>query len=514
MQTEGLAVITDNLPEFIEISGGRELLEASLLEFAVHGRLGKFAHGEATEAERSARAKVSISDRTENEPGSPRRDWISAKFGTLGILARGRSKHRPRNDPALYTDGDVPLIQTGDVARSRGKVTTFTALYNQVGVAQSRLWPAGTLCITIAANIGDTGVLQFPACFPDSVVGFVPDAGLVDLRYIEFFLGSIQRKLEREAPSTAQKNINLRVLEEIVVHLPVLEEQRAIAAKIDSLIDLIRGCEQAQEEVRAARASLSRASFAVLGDKSDSFALDYLGDLIRVPADVANLELSILNMALRGQLVPQDPAEGTGRELLDHLTTGVHRQRRGVPVTEEPFEVPGSWTWARLGEVADLQMGKTPRRGDERWWGDGQFPFVSIGDLVDQGVVTHTKESVSLDALKNVYRGQFAKKGALLYSFKLTIGKMSLLDMDAVHNEAIVAIGTADEITRDYLFRVLKAIDPTTRTKSAVKGATLNSKSLALLEIPLPPLAEQIRIAARIDELRAHVVRLREGLAA
>ena len=308
MQTEGLAVIADNLPEFIEISGGRELLEASLLEFAVTGRLGKFAHGEATEAERSARTKVSISDRTENEPGSPRPDWISAKFGTLGILARGRSKHRPRNDPALYTNGDVPLIQTGDVARSRGKVTTFTALYNQVGVAQSRLWPAGTLCITIAANIGDTGVLQFPACFPDSVVGFVPDAGLVDLRYIEFFLGSIQRKLEREAPSTAQKNINLRVLEEIVVHLPVLEEQRAIAAKIDSLIDLIRGCEQAQEEVRAARASLSRASFAVLGDKSDSFALDYLGDLIRVPADVANLELSILNMALRGQLVPQDPA--------------------------------------------------------------------------------------------------------------------------------------------------------------------------------------------------------------
>ena len=132
----------------------------------------------------------------------------------------------------------MPLIQTGDVARSRGKVTTFTALYNQVGVDQNRLWPAGTLCITIAANIGDTGVLQFPACFPDSVVGFVPDTDLVDLRYIEIFLGSIQRRLEREAPSTAQKNINLRVLEEIVVHLPVLEEQRAIAAKIDGLIDL------------------------------------------------------------------------------------------------------------------------------------------------------------------------------------------------------------------------------------------------------------------------------------
>ena len=91
---------------------------------------------------------------------------------------------------------------------------------------------------------------------------------------------------------------------------------------------------------------------------------------------------------------------------------------------------------------------------------------------------------------------------------------MSLLDMDAVHNEAIVAIGTTDEITRDYLFRVLKATDPTTRTKSAVKGATLNSKFLALLEVPLPPLAEQLRIVTRIDKLRAHIVSVREELVA
>jgi hypothetical protein len=83
-----------------------------------------------------------------------------------------KSKHRPRNDPDLYRDGFVPLVQTGDVARANGVITTYTALYNKKGLAQSRLWHKGTLCITIAANIADSAILGFDACFPDSIVGF------------------------------------------------------------------------------------------------------------------------------------------------------------------------------------------------------------------------------------------------------------------------------------------------------------------------------------------------------
>src|SRR5262249_53223165 len=96
--------------------------------------------------------------------------WTFAKFSELGEFGRGKSRHRPRNDPKLYKDGKYPLVQTGDVARANGVIHTSTGLYNEIGLAQSRLWPEGTLCITIAANIADSSLLGFPACIPDSVV--------------------------------------------------------------------------------------------------------------------------------------------------------------------------------------------------------------------------------------------------------------------------------------------------------------------------------------------------------
>ncbi len=107
---------------------------------------------------------------TEDAPFDLPAGWTWARFPEIGIFGRGKSKHRPRNDPVLYEDGTYPFIQTGDVARSSGSIETYGSLYNDVGLAQSAMWPAGTLCITIAANIADSGILTFDACFPDSVV--------------------------------------------------------------------------------------------------------------------------------------------------------------------------------------------------------------------------------------------------------------------------------------------------------------------------------------------------------
>lgn len=114
--------------------------------------------------------------------------WVWARFPELGEFGRGKSKHRPRNDQALFGNGTHLMIQTDDVARSKGVIRTHTSKYNEVGLAQSKKWPAGTLCISIAANIADSGILSFDACFPDSVVGFVPASILGDARYIEYFV--------------------------------------------------------------------------------------------------------------------------------------------------------------------------------------------------------------------------------------------------------------------------------------------------------------------------------------
>ncbi len=144
--------------------------------------------------------------------------WPVAQLGELGSLERGISKHRPRNDPSLM-DGPYPFIQTGDVAGCRGRITTFSATYSDKGLAQSRLWPAGTLCITIAANIAKTGILDFDACFPDSVVGFQARNPAI-ITYVQCWMSFLQGHIEKMAPESAQKNINLEILRGLSVPVP------------------------------------------------------------------------------------------------------------------------------------------------------------------------------------------------------------------------------------------------------------------------------------------------------
>jgi len=149
------------------------------------------------------------------DPVTNPREWPVKRFGALGQLDRGKSRHRPRDAKELF-GGRYPFIQTGDVAQSRGYIRQYTQTLSEYGLAQSRLWPAGTLCITIAANIAATGILQFDACFPDSVVGFTPSRE-VSPEYIRVWLGFLKPVLEATAPQLAQKNINLAILRELEV---------------------------------------------------------------------------------------------------------------------------------------------------------------------------------------------------------------------------------------------------------------------------------------------------------
>ncbi len=164
--------------------------------------------------------------------------WEWVRLPDIGELARGKSKHRPRNAPFLYDGGTIPLVQTGDVARADPLVLTYTAKYNKVGLEQSRLWHTGTLCITIAANIADTGILSFDACFPDSVVGFNCFETDMNVAYFDYFIRTAKNHLEDYAPSTAQKNINLAILGSLLVPLPPLNELNRIVTKVNQLLSL------------------------------------------------------------------------------------------------------------------------------------------------------------------------------------------------------------------------------------------------------------------------------------
>ena len=187
--------------------------------------------------------------------------WAWARFPEVGLFGRGKSKHRPRNDPSLFDGGSHLLVQTGDVARSKGVIKTFTSKYNDVGLAQSMKWPAGTLCITIAANIADSGILTFDACFPDSVVGFKASPLFDSARYFEYFVRTAKANLLAFAPATAQKNINLEILNAVLIPLPPLAEQHRLVAKVDELMAL---CDQLEAQLTITQTDSRRLLEAVL----------------------------------------------------------------------------------------------------------------------------------------------------------------------------------------------------------------------------------------------------------
>ena len=171
---------------------------------------------------------------------------------------------------------------------------------------------------------------------------------------------------------------------------------------------------------------------------------------------------------------------------------------------EVPFDIPDSWEWVRFSSVVNYSMGKTPPRKEAEYWNNPIHSWVSIADMVADGHISRTKEGISEYAADKSFKGKKSPAGTLLMSFKLTVGKVSLLDIDAFHNEAIISIYPFvddDKTMTSYLFAVMPLLSKLGETKTAIKGNTLNSDSLDKLWIPLPPFNEQKRICAKLNDL-------------
>ncbi|TYQ00231.1 restriction endonuclease S subunit [Tenacibaculum adriaticum] len=187
------------------------------------------------------------------------------KLGKVAEVKRGKSKHRPRNDKSLF-GGKYPFIQTGEIrATNGGVIKEFSKTYSEKGLAQSKLWPKGTLCLTIAANIGETAFLGFDACFPDSVVGIKPDNELLNSKYLNFYVQKIKEEMDSKASATAQKNINVRILDALEIPIPSLKEQHQIVQEIESRLSICDTVEkdilESLEKAVALRQSILKKAF-------------------------------------------------------------------------------------------------------------------------------------------------------------------------------------------------------------------------------------------------------------
>jgi len=168
-------------------------------------------------------------------------------------------------------------------------------------------------------------------------------------------------------------------------------------------------------------------------------------------------------------------------------------------MAKEQDVLPEEWGVKRLEDIVDFKLGRTPPRKDLQYWENGIYPWVSISDMSDFSDINFTKETVSQLAYDTILNGKIIPKETLFMSFKLTIGRTSILKVDAFHNEAIAAIfPKGSEVTRDYLFYYLPTIDFSEYYDTAIKGKTLNKAKIKSLKVSLPPLPEQHAIATTL----------------
>ena len=247
-----------------------------------------------------------------------------------------------------------------------------------------------------------------------------------------------------------------------------------------------------------------------------------IGGLLQMPESIPQMRHFILDLAVRGKLMPQNSKDESAAKLLTKIAVEKKKLVRAGKIkpsadlppiadSEIPFAIPNGWEWVRFSDLAFFAMGKTPPRKESIFWNSPDYSWVSISDMEHGGSILKTKYCVSESARENIFRKLPLSAGTLLMSFKLTIGKISRLAIPAYHNEGIISIYTYIKIMEDFLFVFLPLFSQFGQKRDAVKGKTLNMKSLSMILIALPPLAEQKRIVAKVNQLMACCDKLEEA---
>lgn len=333
----------------------------------------------------------------------------------------------------------------------------------------------GDILVSCAGTIGETFIV--PDNFEKGIINqalmrmtMVKEINVkYFLGYFDFILKKISNKLSN---GSAIKNIPpFEVFKQLIIPLPPIEEQQRIVEKIEKIMFKLNELKNIENQL-----NITKKRF------------------------IEDINNSVLRSACSGNLSEQFKNENS-TDIINKIQEefSIHFGE----VKNKPFDLPQNWKWVMFGDLVDFNIGKTPARSDFRYWSNGKYPWVSISDMNQGQILTETKEMVSEFAYNETFKGNISKAGTLIMSFKLTIGTCSILGMDAFHNEGIISIYPRinNEITKQYLLRILPYISNLGDTKGAIKGNTLNKTSLSNLPIPLPPLEEQKRIISKIEKL-------------
>jgi type I restriction enzyme S subunit len=432
--------------------------------------------------------------------------WCWVRLGTITQVLMGQS---PPGDTYNKTGEGIPLIN-GPVEFTEGPFAK--TVINQYTTAPTNLCEEGDLLLCVrGSTTGRTNIAGFRACIGRGVAAIRP---FFADQYVRLFIWRMRASIIAMGRGIAFPSVSRRQIEELPVPLPPLAEQHRIVAKVDELMELCDRVEAAQEERESQRDRLTAASLHRLnnGTNTDAFReharfyLNHFPKLAVRPEQIKQLRQTILTLAVRGQLLRQDPNDERASELLKRIQVektrlmnqGKIRKQTPQPEIEPasiPFSLPKSWIWARLGDVIHLVSGQHLQPGEYSGQKEGGLPYITgPADFGPNGLVI-TRQAVEK---------AIAKKDQILLTVKgAGVGKTAICDLPEVAISrqlmAITAIGWNQRFLLLTTHRLAAALIESAR--SLIPGISRGDVDQFIF--PLPPLAEQHRIVAKVDELMA-----------
>ena len=469
------AAIAGQLTEQRKDDGdARDLLAAIRKEKAQLVRTGKL---------KKERALPEIDE--DDVPFEVPENWCWTRLGDVASWAAGATPDR--HQPKYYTGGSIPWLKTGDL--TDGIITDVPEQITELALKETsvKLQPPGTVLIAMyGATIGKLGITQFPLTTNQACCGAIPFHGIFN-EYLFFFLMSQKASFIKQGAGGAQPNISRTKIIHAPIPIPPYAEQLQIVKRIKKLLAEIDKLEADEQELDALETAFP-----------------------------TRMKSSLLLAAMRGELTEREPGDGDARDLLKSIEREkqrlvkekkLKREKPLPPVAEEdvPFEIPSNWCWVRLTELGAFSSGKTPNKLDQRNWNNGTYSWITSKDM---------KKKYLSDSM--IHITEFAKNnlreypaGTMLLVVRSGILKrllpIAILEKPSTINQDIKAYELFLPKMLDFVYYAIKAFEPMILHDYRKQVTTVDSLKFDEfskgMPLPLPPLAEQRRIVARLEEL-------------
>lgn len=520
----------------IELTGIKKLREL-ILELAVRGKLvpqdpndepaSELLKRMIDEKESLIKAKIIRKSKdlapvaTDEIPYEIPNGWSTTRLGSIGDWGAGATPSRARSE---YYGGAIPWFKSGELTAdfidfSEEKITSL-ALKD----CSLRLNKVGDVLIAMyGATIGKASILSVEGTTNQAVCACTP-FGCITNVYLLTLLKAYKHRFVSMGAGGAQPNISREKIIATPILLPPLSEQNRIVSKVDDLMALCDQLEQQSYQQLDAHNQLVEALLATLtqSQNADELASNWqrlaahFDTLFTTEYSIDALKQTILQLAVMGKLVKQDPNDEPAIELLKSIAAEkdalvkagkIKKQKPLPPISddEKPFELPQGWACERIGTFAFVGTGATPARDNPAYWFPKEVNWVSSGETSQQ-FIFETKEKVSLLALKetNVSVYPVGTLIVAMYGQGKTRGQITELKIEAGTNQACAAIELIEksEWHKDFVKLFFQKSYSELR-ELAAGGAqpNLNVGKIAETVAPIPPLNEQKKIVIKVTEL-------------